>query len=60
MNALIEVGDIVRGRHNPEWGDGQVQSIIDGKVTVTFEHAGKLVLTGGAADNLIRIEADWR
>ncbi len=25
----------------PDWGRGQVQSAIDGRVTVNFEHAGK-------------------
>ena len=60
MNPLIEVGDIVRGRGNPDWGEGQVQSIIDGRVTVTFEHVGKLVLIGDAANDLVRVEADWR
>jgi hypothetical protein len=28
----------------PEWGTGQVQSAIGAKVTVNFEHAGKVVL----------------
>ena len=27
-----------------EWGIGQVQSIINGKVTVNFENAGKKVI----------------
>jgi hypothetical protein len=29
---------------HPEWGLGQVQSAIGAKLTVNFEHAGKLVL----------------
>lgn len=28
----------------PEWGEGQVQSAIGTKVTVNFEHAGKVVM----------------
>ena len=29
---------------NKDWGMGQVQSIINGKVTVNFENAGKKVI----------------
>lgn len=36
-------------RLQPDWGVGQVQSVIGGRVTVTFEHAGKQVIIGGAA-----------
>lgn len=27
-----------------EWGIGQIQSAIDGRITVNFEHAGKVVI----------------
>ena len=30
--------------NNKDWGIGQVQSIINGKVTVNFENAGKKVI----------------
>lgn len=50
MNAQYQPGAIVRSRARPDWGLGQVQSNINGRITVNFEHAGKLVLTGGAAD----------
>ncbi|MEO1329201.1 MAG: DUF3553 domain-containing protein [Pseudomonadota bacterium] len=43
-----EVGALVRAPERPEWGVGQVQSIIKDKhgerVTVNFEGAGKLVI----------------
>ena len=39
-----EPGDRVRNPKAPEWGIGQVQSIINGKVTVNFENAGKKVI----------------
>lgn len=45
-----EVGALVRMRSHPEWGTGQVQSIIGNKVTVNFEHCGKMVLIGDALD----------
>lgn len=46
--ALIEVGDIVQSRERPDWGRGQVQSIIGDRVTVNFQQAGKIVLSGAA------------
>ena len=41
MNELLEPG--VRGRLQgaPDWGVGQVQSVIGDRVTVNFENAGK-------------------
>jgi hypothetical protein len=37
-------GTFVRSPANPDWGLGQVQSVVGGKATVNFEHRGKLVL----------------
>ena len=47
-----EPGDKVTNPNNKEWGIGQVQSIINGKVTVNFENVGKKVIN---SEN-IRIE----
>ena len=44
MNFDFEVGEFVRHPARPEWGDGQVQSIIGQVVTVTFEDFGKQVI----------------
>lgn len=44
MNALLEPGQLVRHPGAPEWGLGQVQSNIGGRVTVNFEEAGKVVI----------------
>ena len=44
MTALLEPGMLVRHPEQPDWGLGQVQSNIDKKVTVNFEHAGKVVI----------------
>ena len=38
-----EPGDKVTNPNKKEWGIGQVQSIINDKVTVNFENAGKKV-----------------
>jgi len=37
-------GDKVTNPNNKEWGIGQVQSIINGKVTINFENVGKKVI----------------
>ena len=39
-----EPGDKVTNQNNKDWGIGQVQSIINCKVTVNFENVGKKVL----------------
>lgn len=37
-------GTLVRHPARPDWGIGQVQSAIGGRVTVNFEHAGKQLI----------------
>ncbi len=39
-----EPGDKVINPNNEGWGIGQVQTIINGKVTVNFENVGKKVI----------------
>ena len=39
-----EPGDKVTNPNNKDWGIGQVQSIINDKLTVYFENAGKNVI----------------
>lgn len=41
---LIEPGMRVRHPSRPDWGIGQVQSVTGERVTVNFEHAGKLLI----------------
>ena len=40
----FEPGDKVINLDNKEWGIGQVQSIINEKITVNFENVGKKVI----------------
>jgi len=47
-----EPGDKVTNLANKDWGIGQVQSIINGKVTVNFENVGKKVINA----NIIELE----
>ena len=44
MFLNYEPGDYVINPKNRFWGIGQVQSIINNKVTVNFENAGKRVI----------------
>ncbi|MFW2586981.1 DUF3553 domain-containing protein [Sagittula sp. SSi028] len=46
LNALLEPGMLVRHPDQPEWGLGQVQSNIGGRITVNFQEQGKVVLDG--------------
>ncbi len=50
MNALLGPGVLVRHPSCPDWGLGQVQSNIDGRVTVNFEHRGKVVIDANRID----------
>jgi hypothetical protein len=44
MSQLLEPGMLVRHPEQADWGLGQVQSVIGARVTVNFEHAGKVVI----------------
>ncbi len=46
LNSLLEPGMLVRHPDAPDWGLGQVQSNINGKITVNFEHQGKVTING--------------
>jgi hypothetical protein len=48
----FEPGDKVINPNNKEWGVGQVQSIINKKITVNFENVGKKVINS----NVILLE----
>tara|TARA_B100000749_G_C18275747_1_gene402231 strand:+ start:301 stop:477 length:177 start_codon:yes stop_codon:yes gene_type:complete len=37
-------GDFVINPKNKDWGIGQIQSIINNKITVNFENTGKKVI----------------
>ena len=52
MNAFLEPGQFVRHPTKPEWGLGQVQSIVENKITVNFEEAGKVVINGSVVELL--------
>lgn len=51
-------GTFVRSPAKPDWGLGQVQSVVDGKATVNFENAGKLVIRLDAVALTVVDQAD--
>lgn len=42
--SIVEPGQRVRLPSQPEWGEGQIQSVVGSRVTVNFEHAGKVLV----------------
>ena len=44
MFLEYQPGDYVINKHNKDWGTGQIQSIINNKITVNFENVGKKVI----------------
>ena len=44
MILNFEPGDKVINLENKNWGIGQIQSIINNKITVNFENVGKKVI----------------
>lgn len=48
MSEFLAPGMFVRHSGRPDWGLGQVQSVIGSRVTVNFDHAGKLLINSAA------------
>ncbi len=44
MSIEFEPGMLVSHPDEPDWGLGQVQSVVGEKVTVNFQHAGKVLI----------------
>ena len=53
MNDFLTHGQFVTNPKEPEWGIGQVQSVIDGKITVNFEQQGKVVINGSVVELIL-------
>ncbi|MDC1280053.1 DUF3553 domain-containing protein [Pelagibacteraceae bacterium] len=51
-----EPGDKVTNPDNKNWGIGQVQSIINDKVTINFENVGKKVINS----KIIKLEKVYK
>lgn len=48
MSQQLVPGMLVSHPGRPDWGIGQVQSVIGSRITVNFENAGKLLINGEA------------
>ena len=46
MSPILVPGMLVRHPERPDWGVGQVQSVVGARITVNFENAGKLLING--------------
>lgn len=57
MESFLEPGDLVRHPDRADWGLGQVQSVIGRRVTVNFEHSGKVVID---ASRILLVPDDGR
>lgn len=44
MNSELFPGSRVMNPARPDWGAGQVQSVVGNRVTVNFENAGKMMV----------------
>lgn len=56
LNEMLEPGMLVTHPAHPDWGTGQVQSNINGRVTVNFEQQGKVVLMS----DHVTLQPVWR
>ena len=50
--STIRPGQFVRHPDRPDWGLGQVQSVIGERITVNFENAGKILVNAA----VVRLE----
>lgn len=58
MSHLLVPGTFVRHPDQPDWGLGQVQSAIDDRVTVNFEHRGKQLINTAVISLVIVTDED--
>ena len=55
FRSLVEPGQWVLHPGHPEWGIGQVQSAVGARVTVNFEHRGKVLINAALVDLEIQL-----
>ena len=57
MEHTLVPGAFVRHPNEPDWGLGQVQSAIGHRITVSFEHRGKILIDASVV-SLIAVDGD--
>ena len=50
MNSHLVPGAMVRHPSQPDWGVGQVQSVVGDRVTVNFEDRGKVLINAAVVE----------
>ncbi len=50
MTLHLSPGMRVRHPGQPDWGVGQIQSVVSERITVNFENAGKLLIIATEVD----------
>jgi hypothetical protein len=53
VSFAIVPGALVRHPDEPDWGLGQVQSVIGARITVNFEGAGKVLINADHVDLIV-------
>ena len=53
MSEFMNPGCHVRLEARPDWGIGQIQSVIGSRVTVNFENAGKQLINTDRASLIV-------
>jgi len=48
--SALAPGDFIHHPGRPDWGLGQIQSIIGTRITVNFENAGKVLIDGSVIE----------
>lgn len=60
LHDMLVPGALVRHPNEPDWGLGQVQTVIGSRVTVNFEHAGKRLINSDIVSlELVASERDF-
>ena len=59
MQQELAPGQIVRNPARPDWGLGQVQSVVGARATVNFEHMGKMAINT-AVVTLVPTDEDFQ
>ena len=60
LTVFWEPGDLVEHPQHPDWGIGQVQSVVDTKITVNFREVGKLVIDATFVELVTAIQNEQR
>jgi hypothetical protein len=48
--SQYEPGQFVRHPGRPDWGTGQVQSVVGDRITVNFDDAGKVLVNASVVE----------